>query len=123
MFKLFDLKEKTEIGMNKFYVISRMNTLIEIKDNNVWEYVTDKNILVVPDSELTKEKVCFVLVEPAVFDYIDVYRVNDLYITHDYNSHHDKEGVWYIVNDIDEFIEKKKTSYSFICYKNYMKEL
>ena len=123
MFKLFDLKEKTEIGMNKFYVISRRNSLIEIKDNNVWEYVTDKNILVVPDSELTKEKVCFVLVEPADFDYIDVYRVNDLYIIHDYNTLHDKEGVWCIVNDIDEFIEKKKTSYSFICYKNYMKEL
>lgn len=123
MFKLFNLKEKTEIGMNKFYVISRRNSLIEIKDNNVWEYVTDKNILVVPDSELTKEKVCFVLVEPADFDYIDVYRVNDLYIIHDYNTLHDKEGVWCIVNDIDEFIEKKKTSYSFICYKNYMKEL
>lgn len=77
-----------------------------------------------PTADLKKHNLAFTIIEPADFDYIDVYRVNDLFVAHDYNSHHDKEGVWHIVKNIKEFKRNKSNSYSFISYgNNYMEEL
>lgn len=104
MFKVFDLNKKVEITKDK-YTVNKYGQLI------------------VPEKELIKEKIKFTLVEPADFDYIDVFKYENYYIIHDYNTHHDKEGAWYIISNIDKLIEKKKNEYSFICYKNYMKEL
>lgn len=124
MFKIFNVKTGIEVNGN--YAITKEGYLINYYGNGeYWTFVESENVIAVAEADLKKHNLAFTIIEPADFEYIAVYKVNNLYIAHEYNTHHDEEGVWYLVTeDLSSFKRKMRNCYTFIQYNdNYMEEL
>lgn len=129
MFKVFN-REKIYKDIYYFerkgnFAVDNKGFLINLSGNGeYWNTEDIKKNIVIFDFELKKENLAFKIIEPADYDYIDVYKVNNFYVAHDYNLKHDANGVYYIIIDLDKFRELKRNSYSFIQFNdNYMEEL
>lgn len=122
MFKIFNSKTGLESSYN--YAITKDGNIIDYYGNGeYWTFVNKKDLVVIPTASLKEENLEYIIVEPADHDFIEIYKVKDYLIAHDFNSVYDKEGVWYLIKDFNDFKEEKKQTYSFIIHDNKMEEL
>lgn len=144
MFKIFKKEDFNGnycplLSSDGVLAITEKNFIVELSDDNKWEFKNENDYIVVPTSSLTKENLAFQIIHfnsPEHIDAIDVYKVDEFhvvngghiaskyYVVHEYNTKNDLDGSYYIVKDIEQLKKDVAKDYSFIVYNsNYMVKL
>lgn len=122
MFKIFN--SKTGLESSYDYAITKDGNIIDYYSNGeYWTFIDNKELVIISNDSLKEENLEYIVVETADHDFIEIYKVKDYLVAHDFNSVYDKDGVWYLIKDFNEFKEVKKQTYSFIIHDNKMEEL
>lgn len=125
IFKKDDFVGNYCYSINTDNIFATKSFLVELsEDGERWE---DKNVndyIMIPVASFIEKNLAFEIMEPSKYAYIDVYKIDDYYIAHEFDNCNCSEVKYYIIKDIKQFKKDVAKNYSFIKYNsNYIEEL